>query len=100
MDIFHIFGVYPRIIIMDNVVFRNYDRFGITNLLKNIGSHRLSTECQNRHLPIPKRVSLFYLENSVHGTSLKYTYQNGAHVVMKIDAYEMPETGWVRVILQ
>ncbi len=84
---------------MNNVVFRNIDKYAISHLLKEIGRHALHKECELLHLPFPKRLRLFYLESNENCTFLKYKYQTGDRAVMKIDRYELPETGWIRVKL-
>lgn len=86
---------------MRDVVFRNYDRYAIKHLLKEIGEHRLRTECENKHLSFPKRLALFYIEAGDSNTMLKYTYpQKGTWGLMVIDRYDLPDSGWVRVLLQ
>lgn len=82
---------------MYNVVFRNYDRYGIKNLLKEIGPHKLNLECQAKKLSFPKRLSQFYLEANDDCTFLVYKYAAEERKVMKLDRYELPERGWVRV---
>ncbi|RKN83514.1 hypothetical protein D7Z94_06765 [Ulvibacterium marinum] len=84
---------------MKNIVFRHADKYVLEHLLKEIGRHRLNEECENMKLPFPKRLGLFYLESNDDCTFLKYKYQQGDHVVMKLDRYALPETGWVRVKL-
>ena len=81
---------------MKQVVYRHADKFAIIRLLKEIGAVRLSRECEQKHLPQPKRVRLFYLEANHSCTFLKYKYQQGAQVVMKVDEFQLPETGWTR----
>jgi hypothetical protein len=73
------------------------DKYAIKRLLMEIGSHRLSKECELKHLPMPKRVRMFFLEQNEDCTLLKYKYQNGEKTVMKVDEFELPETGWVRI---
>lgn len=85
---------------MKNVVYRNTDKYVISHLLKEIGRHRLNMECENMKLPFPKRLRLFYLESNDNCIFLKYKYQQGDRAVMKIDRYDLPESGWVRVKLQ
>ena len=85
---------------MKNVVYRNTDRYVIKHLLQEIGAHRLNVECENAKLPFPKRMRLFYLESNDDCTFLKYKYQQGDRAVMKLDRYELPETGWIRVTLE
>ena len=86
---------------MRDVVFRNYDRYAIKHLLKEIGEHRLRTECENKHLGFPKRLALFYIEAGDSNTMLKYNYpQKGVWGLMVIDRYDLPDSGWVRVHLQ
>ena len=84
---------------MKSVVFRHTDKFVIGSLLKEIGRHTMYKECELKHLPFPKRWRLFYLESNDDCTFLKYKYQQGDSAIMKIDRYELPETGWIRVRL-
>ena len=85
---------------MKSVVFRNMDKYAISHLLKEIGRHALQKECRVQHLPFPKRVRLFYIECNDDCTFLKYKYQSGDRTVMKLDRYQLPETGWIRIKLQ
>jgi len=85
---------------MKNVVYRNTDKYVISHLLKEIGRHNLSRACENMKLPFPKSLRLFYLESNDDCIFLKYKYQNGDKAVMKIDRYDLPESGWIRVRLQ
>ncbi len=85
---------------MRNVVYRNTDKFVISKLLQEIGRHTLRKECELLRLPFPKRIRLFYLESNADCIFLKYKYQMGDRAVMKLDRYELPESGWVRVKLQ
>ncbi|MEM7487422.1 MAG: hypothetical protein AAF348_19625 [Bacteroidota bacterium] len=85
---------------MKSIVFRNMDKYVISHLLKEIGRHRIHTECELQHLPLPKRLRLFYLECNDDCSFLKYKYQQGDRAVMKLDQYELPETVWIRVKLQ
>lgn len=83
-----------------NIVYRNYDRYAIKNLLLQIGQHKLNIECQNRKISFPKRLGLFYMESGDFPTVLKYNYPNkGVHSVFIIDRYELPEKGWERIKL-
>lgn len=82
---------------MRDVVFRNYDRYAIKHLLKEIGEHRLRTVGENKHLSFRKRLALFYLEAGGSNSMLKYKYpQKGALGLMVIDRYDLPDSGWVR----
>ena len=82
---------------MNNIVFRNKDRYAIKHLLVEIGPNRLNTECENKRYAVPKRLSHFYLEHTDECTFLVYLYLDGAKKVMKLDKYDLPETGWIRV---
>lgn len=82
---------------MRRTVFKHMDKYAIKRLLMEIGSHRLSKECELKRLPMPKRVRMFFLEQNEDCTLLKYKYQNGEKTVMKVDEFELPETGWVRI---
>jgi len=86
---------------MKSVVFRNYDRYAIKHLLKEIGEHRLRVECDNKKLNFPRRLALFYIEARDCNTMLFYKYpQNGSWGIIVIDRYDLPDSGWVRVRLQ
>ncbi len=76
------------------------DKYIIKRLLMEIGQHRLNMECQQKHLPFPKRIKMFHLEHNEYCTLLRYKYQNGEQTIMKVDEFELPETGWVRTIRQ
>lgn len=97
MDLIQKKGYIPY---MRNVVYRHADKYVIIRLLKEIGVYRLESECRLKHLPKPKRVRLFYLEAKEDSIFLKYKYHDGTKAVMKIDSYELPETGWTRVELR
>ncbi|NKI31258.1 hypothetical protein [Croceivirga thetidis] len=85
---------------MKNIVFRNTDRYAIKQLLKEIGAHLLSIECENRKLSFPKRISLFYLEANEFQTILKYKYPSaGVASIIVVDRNDLPEKGWERVEL-
>lgn len=98
MDIILFHGFNP-IIVMRNIVFRNHDIYAISHLLKEIGRHRLNMACENMKLPFPKRTRYFYLESNDHCIFLKYKYYEGDKAIMKVERFELPETGWVRVKL-
>lgn len=85
---------------MKHTVFRNFDKYGIKNLLKEIGAHRLNMECQNLRISTPTRLSLFYIESNDECVFLVYQYPQERTKIMKLDEYELPETGWVRVCLR
>ncbi len=85
---------------MKQIVFRNFDKYGITNVLKEIGAHRINMECQNLRISTPKRLSLFYIESNDECVFLVYQYPQEKTRIMKLDGYELPETGWVRVCLK
>ncbi|MCG2459925.1 hypothetical protein K8352_04145 [Flavobacteriaceae bacterium F89] len=86
---------------MKNIVYRNYDRYAIKHLLVDIGEHRINLECRNKHLNFPKRLGLFFIESNDYCTTLKYNYPlRGNCGVMVIDGYDLPESGWVRVVLK
>ncbi|MBT9187766.1 hypothetical protein [Zobellia russellii] len=84
---------------MRNVVYRNSDKFAIEHLLKEIGKHQLMLACENMKLSIPKRLRSFYIESNSDCTFLKYKYLEGDTAIMKIDRYQLPESGWTRVTL-
>lgn len=82
---------------MKDIVFRNYDRYALKNLLKEIGEHNLRMECERKFLSFPKRLAFFYLEHNDDCTFLIYKYpQKGVAKLMKIDRWELPEKGWER----
>ncbi len=82
---------------MNNFVYRNYDRYSIKNLLKEIGAHTMQQECERKRLGLPKRLSAFFIEANEHCTFLKYKYPLGhTSAIMKLDQYELPEKGWER----
>ncbi|MEX0288635.1 MAG: hypothetical protein AB3N14_05955 [Flavobacteriaceae bacterium] len=86
---------------MKAIVYRNYDRFAIKHLLIDIGAHAMRLECDGRKQSFPKRLSLFFLEANDDCTYLKYDYPSqGIRAIMKVDRWELPETGWVRVKLR
>ena len=98
------FGFFPyfrkKSIVLRSIVFRNFDRYGIKNLLKEIGEHTLRQECELKFYSFPKRLGNFHIEANDHCTFLVYRYNDGEKKVMKLDRYELPETGWVRVKLR
>ena len=86
---------------MKDIVYRNHDRYAIKHLLAEIGAHKIRMECEAKQLTFPKRLSLFFLEAQDDCTLLKYDYpQKGIWGIMKIDRWELPETGWTRVRLR
>ncbi|WP_289060359.1 hypothetical protein [uncultured Zobellia sp.] len=85
---------------MKNVVYRNSDKFAIEHLLREIGKHQLMLACENMKVGVPKRIRLFYLESNSDCTFLKYKYLNGDTAIKKIDRYQLPESGWVRITLE
>ena len=82
---------------MRTITFRHMDKFAIKRLLLDIGQSRLAKECELKHLPMPKRVRMFYLEHNEDCTLLKYKYDGGERTVMKVDEFELPESGWIRM---
>lgn len=97
LEYIHLYGIFP---IMKNVVYRNQDKYVLTRLLKEIGEHTLRKHCTLIRVPFPKRLRLFFLESNDECTFLKYNYQQGPRVVMKVDGYELPERGWERIKIQ
>ncbi|WP_138837779.1 hypothetical protein [Flagellimonas algicola] len=81
---------------MRNTTFKHMDKYAIKRLLLEIGQNRLNRECEQKRLPLPKRVRMFYLEQNANCTLLKYKYQQGERVIMKVDEFELPEAGWIR----
>lgn len=83
------------------VIFRHRDRYVIRKLLIEIGENTLNTECWSKKLNKPSNINLFYLETDEHFTYLKYKYPNlGERIIMKLDGYKLPETGWIRCVLK
>ena len=81
---------------MKSITFRHMDKYAIKRLLMEIGQRRLTKECELKQLPMPTRVRMFYLEQNDDCTLLKYKYNRGERIVMKVDEFELPESGWVR----
>ena len=88
---------------MSNIVYRNYDRKVIYELLKEIGKHRY--EMALEHMKVtqkPLDMSGWFIEANEHYLKLCYRYPSRVVLkLMDVGTYKnIPRHGWERVKTQ